>query len=521
VARPCVLGAMAPSDGLDAGETTAELEAIVFGHSTTVEPRAPKRAAKIEVPELEPARRQRNKRKAFAEEEEEECEEDEKGDELPGKGKAKPAWEDPDDAELEVDLTSRIRLRKLRSSQTETIISGTEYERRLRDNFVKRHGSHRWVEESTAAAEATDDSSDDAGETTTIPRSKWLDDGPKSDGVFRPKEIEITKCLDVPVYPDRRKNGGTKILAIEFHPDSTLMLSASADKFLRLFAIDEKESTKVSSYQFKGFPMMNARFLPGGDTIVMTGDQTRMWGLDVRTGEPFEFDRRGHQPEYQMFGLTPGPHPTDVGDLRSSSMFAVLGDSGATYLFDAATRLPTRVMRMSMPGTAAAFSPGRDVLWTADEGNHVYEWDLRSGRCIQRATHPWATGISQLAAHSRPSAQPILATGLQSGNVDFFELSGSKLPKEPAHTLDNLTTRVTSLKFHNSGEVLAAASVNKKGQLKLVHTGTMTVFQNWPARTTALNRVTTLDFSRKGGYFAAGNDKGRVLLYRLNHFEAK
>jgi len=131
-------------------------------------------------------------------------------------------------------------------------------------------------------------------------------------------------------------------------------------------------------------------------------------------------------------------------------------------------------------------------------------------------------GISELAAHSRPSAQqPILATGLMSGNVDCFDLSGPKLPKKPSYTVDNLTTRVTSLKFHNSGELLAAASHSKKEQLKLVHTGTMTVFKDWPTRTTPLKHVTTLDFSRNGGYFAVGNDAGRVLLYRLKRFEAK
>jgi len=514
---------MAPSDGLDGDEPTADLEAIVFGRSTTVEPRAPKREADVEAPELEPAGRRKKRKPAEAEEEEdeEEEEEDDDDDELPEEVKAKPAWEDPDDAKLEVDVTTRNRLRKFRFNQKETMISGTEYERRLRDQFVKQHGSQRWVEESTKAAEATSDSSDAEGDAGLVPRSKWLDDGRKSDGVLRPTEIEITPLKDVPIY-DGKLKGDAKIMAIEFHPDSTLMLSATHDKFLRLFAVDGDESTKVSSYQFKGFPIKNARFLPGGDTIVLTGLKQRMWGLDVRTGEPFEFHRRGHQPEDKMFGLTPGPHPVDAGDLRSSSMFAVLGSSGATYLFDVATRTPLRTMRMSTPGTAAAFSPGRDVLWTADVGNHIYEWDLRSGRCIQKKAHTWATGISMLATPSRSSAQkPILATGLQSGNVDCFDLSEPKLPKEPTHSIGNITTCVTSLKFHNSGELLAAASCHKADQLKLVHTGTMTVFKNWPPQKAPLHNVTTLDFSRNGGYFAVGNDYGRVLLYRLKHFEAK
>ena len=43
----------------------------------------------------------------------------------------------------------------------------------------------------------------------------------------------------------------------------------------------------------------------------------------------------------------------------------------------------------------------------------------------------------------------------------------------------------------------------------------------WPwcaSSRTPLGHVTSLAFSPRGGYAAVGNDKGRVLLYRLNHW---
>jgi len=59
----------------------------------------------------------------------------------------------------------------------------------------------------------------------------------------------------------------------------------------------------------------------------------------------------------------------------------------------------------------------------------------------------------------------------------------------------------------------------KKNALKLVHLPTMKVFANWPTERTPLGYVQCLEFSPEGGYMAAGNDKGRVLLWKLRAFE--
>ena len=69
------------------------------------------------------------------------------------------------------------------------------------------------------------------------------------------------------------------------------------------------------------------------------------------------------------------------------------------------------------------------------------------------------------------------------------------------------------------GELLAIASSQKKDQLNLVHFPSCTVFSNWPTERTPIKKVTSLDFSPGGRYLALGNNRGRVLLYRLSHFE--
>jgi U3 small nucleolar RNA-associated protein 18 len=53
-----------------------------------------------------------------------------------------------------------------------------------------------------------------------------------------------------------------------------------------------------------------------------------------------------------------------------------------------------------------------------------------------------------------------------------------------------------------------------------VHIPSCTVYQNWPTPRTPLHYVQSLAFSPHSGYLAVGNDKGRALLFRLNHYES-
>lgn len=52
-----------------------------------------------------------------------------------------------------------------------------------------------------------------------------------------------------------------------------------------------------------------------------------------------------------------------------------------------------------------------------------------------------------------------------------------------------------------------------------VHLPSMHVYSNWPTTRTPLRYVSCFDFSPRSGYLALGNDSGRVLLYRLTHFD--
>ncbi len=108
--------------------------------------------------------------------------------------------------------------------------------------------------------------------------------------------------------------------------------------------------------------------------------------------------------------------------------------------------------------------------------------------------------------------------------VNIYNLNENLLTKKhnprPIKSFMNLTTPCTSLKFNHSSEILAASSTYGESACKLIHTGSMTVFANFPIQTdkssiyTRMRMVESIDFSLNSGYFAIGNNKGNALLYR-------
>ena len=82
----------------------------------------------------------------------------------------------------------------------------------------------------------------------------------------------------------------------------------------------------------------------------------------------------------------------------------------------------------------------------------------------------------------------------------------------------NLTTAITEVRFNPTSELLAFGSKYTKSSFRCAHVGGRSVFPNWPTAATPLGYVQSCAFSPRSGFLATANDKGRVLLYRLNHF---
>lgn len=137
-------------------------------------------------------------------------------------------------------------------------------------------------------------------------------------------------------------------------------------------------------------------------------------------------------------------------------------------------------------------------------------WNLQSRRCIERFSNEDGTITSSLSASFKN-----LAVGAESGVVNLY----SHYNKEPIKSIMNLHTSCDYTKFNHDGQILAMSSRREKHSMKLVHVPSATVFSNWPTSKTPLNYVWSMDFSPQSKFLAVGNDKGKCLLYKLNHYD--
>jgi hypothetical protein len=117
---------------------------------------------------------------------------------------------------------------------------------------------------------------------------------------------------------------------------------------------------------------------------------------------------------------------------------------------------------------------------------------------------------SASSSESSSSFQKFLAVGGESGVVSVYDLLSP--PTAPAtgpikvKDVMNLTTKVSTMALHPSGQLLAVGSDQKKDQLRMVHLPSCSVFGNWPTARTPLGKVRCVDFSQ-----------GETLLPRTPH----
>ena len=143
---------------------------------------------------------------------------------------------------------------------------------------------------------------------------------------------------------------------------------------------------------------------------------------------------------------------------------------------------------------------------------------------MERFSNNDGTITSALAASSGN-----FAVGSESGVVNLYsEHSSGKRTftqsqvdyrKDPLKSIMNLHTSADSVRFNHDGQMLAMSTKREKHGMKILHVPSKTVFSNWPTTKTPLNYVWSMDFSPKSQFMAIGNDKGKCLLYRFQHYE--
>jgi U3 small nucleolar RNA-associated protein 18 len=309
--------------------------------------------------------------------------------------------------------------------------------------------------------------------------------------------------------PRRRspRSGWPTGQAIDFHPTNELFLTAGLDKTLRLFRLDGVENPKVQGVRFDDLPLTLAAFTRDGRQVVAAGRGAHAYTLDLATSTVLRLPAQlGEAAGKAHDGLALSPD----GEWLALSV----ASSGTVLLLAARSKQLVGTYRMNRRGAALAFVGG-GLLASGSKAGEVYLWDVRSQRCACRLHDE---GLSDTTALAADAGGTRLAVGSASGVVNVYD-SAALLAADgrapPLRAVSNLTTASTALAFSHDARLLALASKHKRNALRVAHVPTLRVYANWPTSKTPIRHSQCVAFHPRGRYFASGDDRGHVLLYKL------
>ncbi|KAG6007838.1 hypothetical protein E4U21_005424 [Claviceps maximensis] len=455
------------------------------------------------------------------------------------------AWEDSDDDRLVVSLSSNSKLRRLRTTQEDDLVSGAEYSRRLRQQYLRVNPAPAWAKETSdrpikrrrRSSASSGFSSDDSDEDTSAqPLAEFLRNVKQLAGLggsdtrkLRAEVIDIQKSRDI---PDTHR---TSVECLSFHPKYPVLLSASTASILYLHHIaPEAQPTpnpQLTSVQVKQVDVRQAQFLyPTGDKIFFAGRRKYFHHWDLPSGLVQKTTQiNGHALEHKSmehFKLsTCGRYMGIIASSRKGGgVINVLNVASMQWV--AAARLSSR------HGIAdfAWWKTGNGMTILGKDGQ-VGEYSMDSKTFVGIWHDDGCVGgiVVALGGHHGPTAlgeDRWVAVGSNSGITNIYERStlvssqkdGDLVMKErptPTRTFEQLITPITVITFSPDGQLLAFGSRNKKDALRLVHLPSCTVYRNWPTQQTPLGRITSVAFGRQSDLLAVGNDTGKIRLWHI------
>lgn len=464
-------------------------------------------------------------------------------DELEG---GAPAWEDSDDERLVVSLAVP-RLRKLRLNESEKLINGKEYTRRLRRQFERLNPIPDWATSSegrptkrrrrSSASSGSSILSDDMDlddNLSSLPLARLLQDSSAftrtldttKKNKLRPEVINIQRAPPIP------STSSSAIASLAFHPQYPVLLSSGASATIYLHRIDPTAlpipNPQLTSVHVKNTPLSSTEFLaPTGDKIFFSGRRRFFHTWDLETGTIEKITRiYGHKDEQKTmenFKLSPcGRYMALIGSGRKGGGIINVLDSNTTQWIASA--------RMEGRGGLADFAWWSDGegLTIAGKGGEIGEWSLSKRAFLTRWIDDGAVGTTVLAlggGRNGPKAlggDRFVVIGSTSGIINIYDrmtwtpenLNTNPTPK-PKRSFMQLTTPTSNLVFSPDGQLLVFSSRHKRDALRLVHLPSCTVYRNWPTSETPFGRVSAVAFSAGSDMLAVGNEKGKVRLWDI------
>lgn len=385
------------------------------------------------------------------------------------------AWVDEDDEELVVDVKDTDRLKKLKYSKTRgsteegeegsvpsDLLTGQELSSALRERYQMKE-----VQWATTSAEESSEIDNILHQTGSMVAS-----GGSSKDMPLPKgRVQLQRVMDA----NASEPGTDGITTCQFSSSGELMVVGGMDRWLRVFKLDEEEkSEKILGTRFNEMPILDAKLL-GTDSseLIVTGRKPYFYSYDLESGIVTKIR------SLMSSGKGLNSHET-MSICPDGSKIAFAGAGGYVHLLSGQQKTWMNDIKMNSAVRAINFASDT-ILVTAGLDAEVYTWDLRyTAKCLSREHNADGTCVSSIRSVPSSAAGGLFtAVGSESGVVtlynsyckyvdtvsdSFDNKAGIKnsvlteVNQKAYRDVMNLTTKITSMAIHPTGQMLAIAS---------------------------------------------------------------
>ena len=288
-------------------------------------------------------------------------------------------WVDEEDEMIKISLNKKNNLKKLKKEKEEDLITGKDFQERLREQFTKMNSGadiYKWAYDKNEAEEETNES-ENSGENSL---EKLLKTNKKAIDVEEHSNIKDSSILRITQLADLNKEQthNSIISSLCFHPTKdNLALTAGLDKKLKLFAIDshDNSSSLVQTVNTIDMPISSAKFLNDKE-IIISGRRKHYFVYNLETNK---LDRCN--------GLF--SHHKEISSLEklfvSESHYAFGTDEGYILVYDARNKTYRYDIKISGSVNSVCFDRNGINMYTVGDQSEIYVFDLRKYRhCVNK-----------------------------------------------------------------------------------------------------------------------------------------
>jgi U3 small nucleolar RNA-associated protein 18 len=292
----------------------------------------------------------------------------------------KPKWIDEDDQQIQISISSKNNLKKLKKTKTEDYISGVEFQERLRDQFSKMNNKsdiYKW-----AFDEDTLKGDEETEESTTSLNNLLKTDKTILDS-NQDKANRDSSILNIKQIPNLNKESthSSIISSLSFHPTKeNLVITAGLDKKLKLYSISQNEENKSSNVQTVNtidMPIFSSKFLNDNEVLI-SGRRKHFLVYNIENNK---LDRCN--------GIGNFSQGKDIRSLEKlfvgGNNFCFGTDDGYILMFDKHNKTYRYDIKINGTVNSVCFDGNGINLYAVGDQSEVYVFDLRKYRnCVSK-----------------------------------------------------------------------------------------------------------------------------------------